>query len=330
MASLVHRGTARYQHIHESLQECPTVAGQCGCPRDRWRSAMIGDVPSLVDRIRRSSATTWRCPGRTVRAVYADHAASGRALHFVEDAIREQVLPWYANTHTECSATGRRMTLLREQARQAVRSAVDGGPEHAVVFTGAGATGAIDRFMRILGLHVVSDLDRSLGLASTPGDRRRPVVFVGPYEHRSNDLPWRESAADVVRIAEATTTSTDRPAATSSQVRTATTTSTEVPTPQAVSSTSSSAGTTSTRCTARAARHALLRRRCRRRPLGRRRPCRRRYRKCRQDLRNAISSVTPAIPPATSLTAAGRVERPRCSSICAAADRPRARVALAA
>ena len=30
----------------------------------------------------------------------------------------------------------------------------------------------------------------------------RPVVFVGPYEHHSNELPWRESIADVVVIAE--------------------------------------------------------------------------------------------------------------------------------
>ena len=30
----------------------------------------------------------------------------------------------------------------------------------------------------------------------------RPVVFVGPYEHHSNELPWRESLAEVVVIAE--------------------------------------------------------------------------------------------------------------------------------
>ena len=34
-----------------------------------------------------------------------------------------------------------------------------------------------------------------------PG-RRRPVVFTGPFEHHSNELPWRESIADVVRIPE--------------------------------------------------------------------------------------------------------------------------------
>jgi selenocysteine lyase/cysteine desulfurase len=28
------------------------------------------------------------------------------------------------------------------------------------------------------------------------------VVFIGPYEHHSNELPWRESIADVVTIDE--------------------------------------------------------------------------------------------------------------------------------
>jgi selenocysteine lyase/cysteine desulfurase len=28
------------------------------------------------------------------------------------------------------------------------------------------------------------------------------VVFIGPYEHHSNELPWRESIADVITIGE--------------------------------------------------------------------------------------------------------------------------------
>ena len=32
----------------------------------------------------------------------------------------------------------------------------------------------------------------------------RAVVFIGPFEHHSNILPWRESCADVVQIAENT------------------------------------------------------------------------------------------------------------------------------
>ena len=127
------------------------------------------------------------------RILYADHTASGRALTLVEDTIHEQILPWYANTHTESSGTGRRTTHLREQARQLVHEAVGGTAEHVVIFTGSGSTGAIDKFVRILGL--------GTGVPSS----QRPVVFVGPYEHHSNELLWRESAADVVRIPEDST-----------------------------------------------------------------------------------------------------------------------------
>lgn len=71
---------------------------------------------------------------------------------------RDEVLPWYANTHTESSGTGLVTTRLREEARQLVREAV-GGDEHVVIFTGSGSTGAIDKLMRILGLHLPSDRD---------------------------------------------------------------------------------------------------------------------------------------------------------------------------
>ena len=34
----------------------------------------------------------------------------------------------------------------------------------------------------------------------------RPVIFVGPHEHHSNLLPWRESGAEVITISEEPTT----------------------------------------------------------------------------------------------------------------------------
>jgi selenocysteine lyase/cysteine desulfurase len=39
-----------------------------------------------------------------------------------------------------------------------------------------------------------------LGLRGAPPSGPAPVVLIGPYEHHSNILPWRESIADVVEI----------------------------------------------------------------------------------------------------------------------------------
>ena len=132
--------------------------------------------------------------------VYADYTASGRGLAFIEDYIREQVLPWYANTHTETSFTGAQTTALREQARQQIRSAVNGSADDQVIFCGPGATAAINKIIDILNLRLPRDLSDRYQLESQIPSDQRPVIFIGPYEHHSNELPWRESIADVVSI----------------------------------------------------------------------------------------------------------------------------------
>lgn len=134
------------------------------------------------------------------RVTYADYTASGRALSFIEDYVRDVVLPAYANTHTESSGTGLQTTRLREEARQVIRDAVGGGDDTVVLFTGAGATGAIDKLIGVLGLRIPSALEDRWHLAQHIPTDQRPVVFVGPYEHHSNEIPWRESVADVVQI----------------------------------------------------------------------------------------------------------------------------------
>ena len=82
------------------------------------------------------------------RVTYADYTASGRSLSFIEDYIRDQVLPLYANTHTESSGTGLQTTRYREEAREIIRRCVGADDEHAVLFTGSGSTGAIDLMTR--------------------------------------------------------------------------------------------------------------------------------------------------------------------------------------
>ncbi|MDX6225388.1 MAG: hypothetical protein QOE64_1764, partial [Frankiales bacterium] len=136
------------------------------------------------------------------RVTYADYTASGRALDFIEEFIRCEVLPRYANTHTESSGTGLQTTRLREDAREIIREAVGGDGETLVLFCGSGATGAIDKLIGVLGLRVPAELDERYALTERIPAGERPVVFIGPFEHHSNELPWRESIADVVQIPE--------------------------------------------------------------------------------------------------------------------------------
>lgn len=134
------------------------------------------------------------------RVTYADYTASGRALSFLEDFIRDEVLPRYANTHTESSGTGLQTTRLREDARAIISDAVGGDEETVVIFAGSGCTGAIDKLIGVLGLRIPSRLEDEHHLGDAIPADRRPVVLIGPYEHHSNELPWRESIADVVAI----------------------------------------------------------------------------------------------------------------------------------
>jgi len=134
------------------------------------------------------------------RVTYADYTASGRALTFLEDFIHDEVLPRYANTHTESSGTGLQTTRLREDARAIISDAVGGDDETAVIFCGSGATGAIDKLIGVLGLRIPAELDDRYQLSAAIPAAERPVVFIGPFEHHSNELPWRESIADLVVI----------------------------------------------------------------------------------------------------------------------------------
>jgi selenocysteine lyase/cysteine desulfurase len=130
-------------------------------------------------------------PFGTRTLVYADYVASGRALRQVERFVMDHVLPIYSNSHTEASHCGQSITRMRAQARAIVAAQTGASPDDHVIFTGSGATAGLNKLAGLLRLRQRV----AAGAAVT--------VLVGPYEHHSNILPWRETGAEVIELPEA-------------------------------------------------------------------------------------------------------------------------------
>jgi selenocysteine lyase/cysteine desulfurase len=169
------------------------------------------DGPTDLDRLRQEIVgvdSLFATPFGQRILLYADYTASGRCLLFIERYLMG-LQRHYANTHTEDDMTGRSMTHLLRDAEDIIRRAVNAGPGGRVVACGTGATGAIDRLQHILGVALSPVTRRRLFEVLGPDvaertrrslQARQPVVFVGPYEHHSNEVTWREGMASVVTV----------------------------------------------------------------------------------------------------------------------------------
>jgi len=156
--------------------------------------------------------STFETPFGERLMVYCDYTASGRCLRFVESYL-QSLQRVYANTHTEDDITGRSMSQLLHEAEMAIKASVNAGPSGRIVACGTGATGAIDKLQQIVGVALspatrqnIEKLfdDPASGCGSDAFARllraKQPVVFVGPYEHHSNELSWRQSLATSIEV----------------------------------------------------------------------------------------------------------------------------------
>ncbi|GAB9473956.1 tRNA 2-thiocytidine biosynthesis protein ttca [Globisporangium polare] len=178
----------------ESANNISSNSSENGATPDAARDRMVQYIAQNV--IGRSSL--FDSPFGMKAICYADFTASGKSLACIEEYIQQEVMPLYGNTHTTTSITGLQTTCFRHEARQIIAQAVNAkitgrGAEDCVLFTGQGSTSAANKLVTALGLHLP---------LTTDDPDQRPVVFVGPFEHHSNLLPWRESVAEVVTIPE--------------------------------------------------------------------------------------------------------------------------------
>ncbi|MEM7462960.1 MAG: aminotransferase class V-fold PLP-dependent enzyme [Pseudomonadota bacterium] len=161
------------------------------CHLDEFADRLRGD--DVLEQLRAGligEGTTFESPFGKQNLVYADYVASGRALRQIEEFILEKVLPFYANSHSEASHCGNYITQMRKRARSIVAEQCGADGDYATVFCGAGATAGINKLVYLLG--VSDEVARG----------NNPLVIIGPYEHHSNILPWRECGAEVLEISE--------------------------------------------------------------------------------------------------------------------------------
>ncbi|MGI9234170.1 MAG: aminotransferase class V-fold PLP-dependent enzyme [Woeseiaceae bacterium] len=156
--------------------------------------------------------STFETPFGERLMVYCDYTASGRCLRFVESYL-QSLQRIYANTHTEDDITGRSMSQLLHEAEEAIKQSVNAGPDGRIIACGTGATGAIDKLQQIVGVALppatrknLNDAADALG-ANASGQAlcdhlkdAQPVVFIGPYEHHSNEISWRQCLATTVEV----------------------------------------------------------------------------------------------------------------------------------
>lgn len=127
---------------------------------------------------------------------YFDWIAGGRLYKPIEEKITGVFGPFIANTHTETSETGNRMTLCYKYAHEFIKKQVNAGPEDIIITAGSGMTMVVNKLQRILSLRCGNKRKKN----SFEDINDRPVVFITHMEHHSNQTSWYETDAEVVMI----------------------------------------------------------------------------------------------------------------------------------
>ena len=129
---------------------------------------------------------------------YFDYTASGLAYEPIEMRIHE-VLETYANTHSKEATMAAITDTHYRQAREHLKTLLEMDETFALIPCGTGATAALKRLQEILGLYI-PPMTRIRYEKSLSSLKQMPLVIVGPYEHHSNEISYREALCETIRI----------------------------------------------------------------------------------------------------------------------------------
>ena len=128
---------------------------------------------------------------------YFDYTASGLAFRQIENRIHD-VLETYANTHSKEASNADTTSNYYEEARKNLAKNLELNDEFAILPSGCGTTAAIKKFQELLGLYIPPATIKRFGI--TVAKKKLPLIIVGPYEHHSNEVSYREALCEVKRI----------------------------------------------------------------------------------------------------------------------------------
>jgi len=128
---------------------------------------------------------------------YFDYTASGLAFRQIENRIHD-VLETYANTHSKEALNANITTNYYEEARKNLKKHLELSDDFEVLASGCGATAAIKHFQELMGLYIPPATKKRYKFKAN--SKKKPLIIVGPYEHHSNEVSFREALCKTKRV----------------------------------------------------------------------------------------------------------------------------------
>ncbi len=134
--------------------------------------------------------------GKSKKA-YFDYTASGLGFRQIENRMRD-VLETYANTHSKESANANITNDYYNEAIESLHNSLELNADFSIIPSGCGATAAIKKFQELMGLYIPPATKKRYKIEIP--EEEMPLVIVGPYEHHSNEVSYREAFCEIKRV----------------------------------------------------------------------------------------------------------------------------------